>query len=90
MIDLKQERKAYLVKFHISHLYEVQNNYKKAKEGYEQLLGDKQLTQQLKADVCRQLGKILQFQLMKPEYLLVFCFRVASSLCRYVRREKTT
>lgn len=48
----------FLVKFHISHLYEVQNNYKKAKEGYEQLLGDKQLTQQLKADVCRQLGEI--------------------------------
>jgi histone demethylase len=40
-------------------LYEIQNNYKKAKEGYEQLLGDKQLTQQLKADVCRQLGWIL-------------------------------
>lgn len=48
-----------LVKFHIAHLYEVQNNYKKAKEGYEQLLGDKQLTQSLKADVCRQLGWML-------------------------------
>lgn len=40
-------------------MYEIQNNYKKAKEGYEQLLGDKQLTQQLKADVCRQLGWML-------------------------------
>lgn len=40
-------------------MYEVQNNFKKAKEGYEQLLGDKQLTQQLKADVCRQLGWML-------------------------------
>lgn len=47
------------VKFHIAHLYEVQNNYKKAKEGYEQLLGDKQLTQQLKADVFRQLAWML-------------------------------
>ncbi|XP_070506208.1 lysine-specific demethylase 6A isoform X3 [Chironomus tepperi] len=47
------------IKFHIAHLYEVQNNFKKAKEGYEQLLGDKQLTQQLKADVCRQLGWML-------------------------------
>lgn len=47
------------IKFHIAHLYEIQNNYKKAKEGYEQLLGDKQLTQQLKADVCRQLGWML-------------------------------
>lgn len=37
----------------------MQNNYKKAKEGYEQLLGDKQLTLQLKADVCRQLGWML-------------------------------
>lgn len=40
-------------------MYEVQNNYKKAKEGYEQLLGDKQLTQQLKADVFRQLAWML-------------------------------
>jgi lysine-specific demethylase 6A len=40
-------------------LYEVQNNYKKAKEGYEQLLGDKQLTTQLKADVFRQLAWML-------------------------------
>lgn len=37
----------------------MQNNYKKAKEGYEQLLGDKQLTQQLKADVFRQLAWML-------------------------------
>lgn len=49
----------FLVKFHIAHLYEVQNNYKKAKEGYEQLLADKQLTQQLKADVFRQLAWML-------------------------------
>lgn len=50
---------SFAVKFHIAHLYEVQNNYKKAKEGYEQLLGDKQLTQQLKADVFRQLAWML-------------------------------
>lgn len=37
----------------------MQNNYKKAKEGYEQLLADKQLTQQLKADVFRQLAWML-------------------------------
>lgn len=49
----------FLVKFHVAHLYEVQNQFRKAKEGYEQLLGDKQLTQQLKADVCRQLGWML-------------------------------
>ncbi len=40
-------------------MYEVQNQYRKAKEGYEQLLGDKQLTQELKADVFRQLGWML-------------------------------
>lgn len=40
-------------------MYEVQNQYKKAKEGYEFLLGEKQLTPQLKADVCRQLGWML-------------------------------
>jgi histone demethylase len=47
------------VKFHIAHLYEIQNNYKKAKEGYEQVLGDSKLTIELKADVCRQLGWML-------------------------------
>jgi histone demethylase len=45
------------VRFHIAHLYEVQKKYKAAKEGYEQLLGEKQLTPQLKADISRQLGK---------------------------------
>lgn len=55
------------VKFHISHLYEVQNNYKKAKEGYELLLGDKQLTLQLKADVCRQLGKMKFYYAINSE-----------------------
>jgi lysine-specific demethylase 6A len=61
VINLKQRYnfELFAVKFHIAHLYEVQNNYKKAKEGYEQLLGDKQLTQQLKADVFRQLAWML-------------------------------
>ncbi|XP_055540149.1 histone demethylase UTY isoform X2 [Wyeomyia smithii] len=44
------------IRFHIAHLYEVQNKFKAAKEAYEQLLGDKQLTSALKADICRQLG----------------------------------
>ncbi|XP_058817943.1 lysine-specific demethylase 6A isoform X2 [Topomyia yanbarensis] len=44
------------IRFHIAHLYEIQNKFKAAKESYEQLLGDKQLTPALKADICRQLG----------------------------------
>ncbi|XP_055613171.1 lysine-specific demethylase 6A-like [Uranotaenia lowii] len=44
------------IRFHIAHLYEVQNKFKPAKEAYEQLLSDKQLTPALKADICRQLG----------------------------------
>ncbi|EDS26865.1 uty-prov protein [Culex quinquefasciatus] len=44
------------IRFHIAHLYEVQNKFKPAKEAYEQLLGDKQLTPALKADIYRQLG----------------------------------
>ncbi|XP_055635786.1 lysine-specific demethylase 6A isoform X2 [Toxorhynchites rutilus septentrionalis] len=44
------------IRFHIAHLYEVQNKFKAAKEAYELLLGDKQLTPVLKADICRQLG----------------------------------
>ncbi|XP_065089982.1 lysine-specific demethylase 6A-like isoform X2 [Ochlerotatus camptorhynchus] len=44
------------IRFHIAHLYEVQHKFKAAREAYEQLLGDKQLTPALKADICRQLG----------------------------------
>ena len=45
------------VRFHIAHLYEVQGKYKSAKENYEQLLKEKDLTTHLKADICRQLGE---------------------------------
>lgn len=45
------------VKFHIAHLYEVQGKVKGAKERYELLLRDKTITQSLKADIFRQLGK---------------------------------
>ncbi|XP_050076516.1 histone demethylase UTY [Anopheles maculipalpis] len=44
------------IRFHIAHLYEVQNKYKTAKEAYERLLANKQLTASLKADIYRQLG----------------------------------
>ncbi|XP_053666961.1 lysine-specific demethylase 6A [Anopheles marshallii] len=44
------------IRFHIAHLYEVQNKYKSAKEAYERLLANKQLTASLKADIYRQLG----------------------------------
>lgn len=45
-----------LVRFQIAHLYEVQKKYKSAKEAYEQLLKEKQLTTQLRSDIFRQLG----------------------------------
>lgn len=44
------------VRFHIAHLYEAQNKHKAAKEAYEHLLNEKQLTPQLKSDIYRQLG----------------------------------
>lgn len=44
------------VRFHIAHLYEVQAKHKPAKEAYEQLLAEKQLTPQLRAEIYRQLG----------------------------------
>ncbi|XP_043486319.1 histone demethylase UTY isoform X4 [Polistes fuscatus] len=44
------------IKFHIAHLYEVQGNYRLAKENYENLLKEKALPSHLKADICRQLG----------------------------------
>ncbi|XP_058984217.1 lysine-specific demethylase 6A isoform X1 [Musca domestica] len=46
----------FTVRFHVAHLYEVQNKYKSAKELYEQLLNEKELTLELKAAVYRQLG----------------------------------
>ncbi|XP_053677478.1 histone demethylase UTY isoform X2 [Anopheles nili] len=44
------------IRFHIAHLYEVQSKYKSAKDAYERLLTNKQLTASLKADIYRQLG----------------------------------
>ncbi|XP_037828645.1 lysine-specific demethylase 6A isoform X1 [Lucilia sericata] len=44
------------IRFHIAHLYEVQRKYKFAKEAYEQLLNEKELTLDLKAVIYRQLG----------------------------------
>ncbi|ETN61612.1 histone demethylase UTY [Anopheles darlingi] len=44
------------IRFHVAHLYEVQNKYRPAKEAYERLLASKQLTASLKADIYRQLG----------------------------------
>lgn len=51
----------FLVSFHIAHLYEVQGKYKLAKDHYEQLLNDSKITVHLRADICRQLGKLLIF-----------------------------
>lgn len=46
------------VKFQIAHLYEVQNKHKAAKESYEFILNNKNVSLDLKADIYRQLGKI--------------------------------
>lgn len=48
-----------LVKFQIAHLYETQNKHKAAKDGYEFLLNEKNISLELKADVYRQLGEFL-------------------------------
>ena len=42
--------------FHIAHLYEAQGKYKLAKESYENLLQDKSISLELKADIQKQLG----------------------------------
>ncbi|XP_034471736.1 lysine-specific demethylase 6A isoform X2 [Drosophila innubila] len=44
------------VKFQIAHLYEVQNKHKAAKESYEFILNNKNVSLDLKADIYRQLG----------------------------------
>lgn len=42
--------------FHLAHLYEIQGKLKQAKEAYERLLQEKDLPQQLSANINRQLG----------------------------------
>ncbi|KAH8400492.1 hypothetical protein KR222_001761, partial [Zaprionus bogoriensis] len=44
------------VKFQIAHLYEVQNKHKAAKESYDFILNNKDVSLDLKADIYRQLG----------------------------------
>ncbi|KAH8376635.1 hypothetical protein KR093_000533, partial [Drosophila rubida] len=46
----------FIVKFQIAHLYEVQNKHKAAKESYEFILNNKNVSLDLKADIYRQLG----------------------------------
>lgn len=45
------------MKFQIAHLYEVQNKHKAARESYEFLLNNRDASQELKADIYRQLGE---------------------------------
>lgn len=57
------------IRFHIAHLYEINDKPKQAKLLYEQILKEKDLPSQLKADVHRQLGKkglcLLYYQIIK-------------------------
>lgn len=45
------------IRFHIAHLYEINDKPKLAKEKYEQLLKEKDLPSKLRASIHRQLGK---------------------------------
>ncbi|XP_044741138.1 lysine-specific demethylase 6A isoform X1 [Chrysoperla carnea] len=44
------------IRFHIAHLYEVEGKIKLAKENYEELIREKDLSDDLRATVYRQLG----------------------------------
>ncbi|CAL1276391.1 unnamed protein product [Larinioides sclopetarius] len=44
------------IAFHIGHLYELQGKHKSAKEAYEHLLEQKDISQVLRAETCKQLG----------------------------------
>lgn len=50
------------VKFHIAHLFEVQGKVKIAKDRYEVLLKEKNISQSLRADIFRQLGWLYHCQ----------------------------
>jgi len=45
------------IRFHIAHLHEINDKPKLAKGFYEQLLKEKDLPSQLRADVGRHIGK---------------------------------
>lgn len=47
------------MKFQIAHLYEVQNKHKAARESYDFILSNRDVSLELKADIYRQLGKNL-------------------------------
>ncbi|CAG9855158.1 unnamed protein product [Phyllotreta striolata] len=50
------------IKFHIAHLFEVQGKVKIAKDRYETLLKEKNISQSLRADIFRQLGWLYHCQ----------------------------
>lgn len=47
--------------FHAAHLLEARSLRKTARDSYERLLKEPQLSSSLKADVCRQLGELVFF-----------------------------
>ena len=47
------------IRFHVAHLHEVKGDSAKAREIYEELLKEPNLTSSLKADIYRQLGWML-------------------------------
>lgn len=47
--------------FHAAHLLEARSLRRSARDAYERLLKEPQLSSSLKADVCRQLGEICVF-----------------------------
>lgn len=44
------------IRFHVAHLYELQNKHRAAREAYETLLQEQELPNHLRADIQRQLG----------------------------------
>lgn len=50
------------VKFHVAHVFELQGKIKVAKERYEVLLRDKGIANNLRADIYRQLGKLIDIK----------------------------
>ena len=47
----------YAVQFHIGHLYEMQNKCQKAQETYEAVIHSQEITNDVKSNVYKQLGK---------------------------------
>lgn len=70
------------VKFHIAHTYEIQGKSKTARDTYESLLKEPNLSVSLKADIYRQLGYYVLNSVTFINFIYIFCLQLSVLCCR--------